>query len=288
MTDKSPLLQAIYWMAGAIFSFSMMAIAVRELSGRFDPFQILFFRSLVGVVILGVVLMRTNPALFRTRRPLDHLLRHSIHFFAQVLWVVGIALLPLAQVFAVEFTSPIWGSIFAVLLLRERMSTGRIAAIIGGFIGILIILRPGMLPIDQGVLAVLGAALGFGLVNVLTKRLTSFDPVLTIVFWMCAVQALMGLPFSLWNWVQPAWSDVPWLLGIGVCGLSAHYCLSKALSLADAVIVLPMEFLRLPLIAIVAFFAYQEAIDPWTMIGGAVIFAGIYFNLRRETSAAKS
>jgi drug/metabolite transporter (DMT)-like permease len=269
-------------MGGAILSFCAMAVSVRELSGAHDPFQILLFRSVFGVLVLGLVVARLGPGLLRSPQWRWHAVRHGVHFAAQAGWVYSLALLPLAQVFAIEFTSPVWGSILAVLLLGERLSRGRLLALLAGFAGILVILRPGLGALPPAALVMLAAAAGFGFVNVLTKRLTRTDRPVTILFWMCAVQALLALPPSLVHWTTPALAEAPWLILVGLCGLSAHYCLNKALSLADALVVLPMEFLRLPVIALAGLALYGERLDPWALAGGGIIAAGVWLNLRGE------
>ena len=270
-------------MGGAILSFCAMAVSVRELSGAHDPFQILFFRSILGVAVLGLVVVRLGPGLLRTPQWGWHAIRHSVHFAAQAGWVYSLALLPLAQVFAIEFTSPVWGSILAVLLLGERLGRGRLLALMAGFAGILVILRPGLDALPPAALVMLASAVGFGFINVLTKRLTRTDAPVTILFWMCTAQAMLALPLSLPNWSAPALADTPWLILVGLCGLSAHYCLNKALSLADAMVVLPMEFLRLPVIALAGLVLYREPLDPWVLAGGGIIATGIWLNLRGET-----
>jgi drug/metabolite transporter (DMT)-like permease len=269
-------------MGGAILSFCAMAVSVRELSGAHDPFQILFFRSLFGVLVLGLVVMRLGPGLLRSPQWGWHAIRHSVHFAAQAGWVYSLALLPLAQVFAIEFTSPVWGSILAVLLLGERFNRGRLLALLAGFAGILVILRPGLDALPPAALVMLASAAGFGFINVLTKRLTRTDRPVTILFWMCASQTLLALPPSLVHWTTPALAEAPWLVLVGLCGLSAHYCLNKGLSLADALVVLPMEFLRLPVIALAGLALYQEPLDPWVLAGGGIIASGVWFNLRGE------
>jgi drug/metabolite transporter (DMT)-like permease len=269
-------------MGGAILSFCAMAVSIRELSGAHDPFQILFFRSILGVLVLGLVVARFGPGLLRSSQWRWHAVRHSVHFAAQAGWVYSLARLPLAQVFAIEFTSPVWGSILAVLLLGERFSRGRLLALFAGFVGILVILRPGLDVLPPAALVMLASAAGFGFINVLTKRLTRTDRPVTILFWMCASQTLLALPPSLVHWTTPALAETPWLVLVGLCGLSAHYCLNQGLALADALVVLPMEFLRLPVIALTGLALYQEPLDPWVLAGGGIIAAGIWLNLRGE------
>ncbi len=142
MRPNEPL-KAIVWMVGALASFLVMAVSVRELSAGMHAFEMLFIRSVIGVAILSAVLSVRGWGQVRTRRLGGHLLRNLIHFAGQTLWIFGIALLPLATVAAIEFTTPIWGIFLAVLFLGERMNRGRWVALAAGIAGILVILRPG-------------------------------------------------------------------------------------------------------------------------------------------------
>lgn len=267
-------------------SFSIMAVAARELSATMSPFQILLMRNLFGLAFIGLFIVGADPAVLRSCQPAMQLLRHSVHFVGQVLWILAIAWLPLAIVFAVEFTSPIWGALTAVLLLGERLNRSRQLAMALGFIGVLIIVRPGVGAFDPAILAVLAAALSFGITNAMTKKLLATDRPWGILFWMCAVQTLLCLPFAIPLWAPLTWAQSPAIAGAAVAGLSAHYCLTRALDAADAVVVLPMDFARLPMIAGIGLVLYGEPIDPWTFAGAAVVFFGIWLNLRGDARQA--
>lgn len=261
-------------------SFCIMAVAARELSATMSPFQILLLRNLFGIAFIGLLIARADPAVLRSAQPGLQVLRHSVHFVGQVLWILAIAWLPLAIVFAVEFTSPIWGALTAVLLLGERLNRGRQLAMALGFIGVLIIVRPGVDAVDPAIFAILAAALFFGVTNAMTKKLLATDRPWGILFWMCLVQTLLCLPFAIPLWSPLAWTEAPAIAGVAVAGLTAHYCLNRALAAADAVVVLPMDFARLPMIAAIGLVLYGEPIQPWTFVGAAVVFSGIWLNLR--------
>ncbi|GBD42830.1 Riboflavin transporter [bacterium HR40] len=283
--DLGPLLRATLWMLFSLAALGAMAVGVRELSDTLGPFEILFVRSVIGVAVVALVVTRTaGPAALRSRQWGWQVFRHSVHFAAQVGWIVAIAELALAEVFAIEFTSPVWGALLAVLLLGERPTGARLFALACGLVGMLLVVRPGFVPVGLPTVAIVLAAIGFGFANVATKRLVATDHPLAIVFWMCATQALLALPPTLVVWVAPTFADLPWLLFVGLCGLGAHYALSRALQLADALFVLPIDFLRLPLIALVGFFVYGERLDPWTLGGGALIVAGVWGQLWWERS----
>ena len=270
-------------MAGALTSFMVMAVAVRELSGAMSAFQMLFVRSGLGLAFLVVVLSATGWGQVRTQRLTGHVFRNLAHFTGQVLWIVGIKLLPLATVFAIEFTTPIWGAILAVLFLGERMNQGRWIALGGGFIGILVILRPGIGQFDPDLLIMIGCALFFGITTVITKWLTRTEGAPTILFYMTLMQMLFGLAVSVFDWAPVALHNWPWLVLLAITGLSAHYCIVRALGYADATVVMPMDFLRLPVIAVLGFVVYAEPLDLVTLIGAVLIFAGNYYSIRRES-----
>jgi drug/metabolite transporter (DMT)-like permease len=279
------MLRAALWMSGALLSFTAMAISGRVLSVELTTFQILFFRSLVGLVVIGAVVHRAGGTVLRTKTPLTHLVRNLAHFGGQYGWFYGIAHIPLAQVFAIEFTMPIWTALLAVPVLGERLSRARMLAIAMGFAGILIILRPGAGSISVAALAVLGAAFAYAISHVFTKRLSATDSALAILFYMTAIQLPLGLLPALPGWKWPSAASWPWVALVALGALSAHYCLTRALRLADATAVIPMDFLRLPLIALVGFAFYHEALEPAVILGAVVVFAGSYINLKSASVA---
>jgi len=276
-------LRGALWMGGTLLSFSLMAIAVRELSRTMGSFEILFLRSAVSLVIVCALLPRFGLAPLRTQRFGLHLLRNSFHFAGQFCWVYAIALLPLATVFAIEFTMPVWTAVLATLFLGERLNRGRIVMLAAGIAGILVILRPGAVEVSPAALVMLAGAFAYGATMVATKRLAGTEPALAILFYMSLVQVPMGLIPALATWVTPALADVPWIIATGACGLTAHYCMTRAFRIADATLVVPIDFLRLPLIAIVGAFLYGEPVEAATFIGAAMIFAGTYYSIRRES-----
>jgi drug/metabolite transporter (DMT)-like permease len=277
-----PILKATFWMGGALLSFMTIAVAGRELSTDYGTFQILFYRSVIGLVILLLLLWRTGFAQIRTEHLGLHVIRNSFHFAGQAAWFYGIAVISLAEVFAIEFTTPIWTALLASLLLGEKLTWNRILAIAMGFVGILIILRPGLVSLTTPALIVLAGAFGFAVTATLTKKLTRDTTALAILFYMALIQLPMSLVPSLINWQPPTWQAAPALIAVGVTALTAHFCIVKAFQNADATVVVPMDFLRVPLIAVVGFIFYAEAFDPWVLVGAVVIFSGNLINLLTE------
>ena len=283
----TPVIQAVFWMTGTLLSFTLMAVAVREISGEIHSFQIMLFRSLGALVILLPIAVMPGRHVWRTTRIGTQFGRNLVHFVAQLGWITGIGLLPLAEVFAIEFTTPIWATILAVLFLGERLNRGRIIALLFGFTGILVILRPGLTVIEPGAFAVLGAAVGFAITLTLTKFLTRTDSPLTILLYMSVIQLPLGLILVAFEWTTPTLLQLFWLMVIGFVGLSAHYCTARALSLADQTIVVPMDFMRLPLIVLVGFALYSESAELLVLAGAGLIFAGNYYSIFRENRRKK-
>ncbi len=285
-SDASPF-KAIAWMVGALTSFAMMAVSVRELTGEMHAFQMLFIRSTLGMLILLPIVSRNTRSggwrQIRLAHLRGHALRNVIHFTGQVLWILGIGLLPLATVSAIEFTSPLWGGLLALLFLGERLNRGRLAAFTLGFIGILVIVRPGLIEVGEGVVIMLLCAFFFGATGAVTKWLTRRETALAIIFFMVVMQAVFGAVASIFVWQPVTMTHVPWLALMAVTGLTAHFCLTSALAEADATFIMPLEFLRLPLVTVIGYLLYAEAFEPAILLGALIIFSGNYASLHYET-----
>jgi len=275
-------LKAALWMLGAIASFSAMAVAGRAVSHALDTFEIMTYRSLVGIVVLWVILTLNGQWRQVTRRSLGtHVIRNAAHFTGQNLWFYAVTAIPLAQVFALEFTSPIWVVLLSPLILGEPLTRLRLMSVLAGFMGILIVSRPSPDTISPGLIAAASSAVFFALSVMYTRLLTRTETVLCIMFWLTLMQAVFGIIFSAWDgdMVAPSAQTLPWLVLIGFAGLLAHYCLTSALAIAPATVVVPIDFVRLPTIAIVGMLLYGEALDAWVFVGAAVIFAANYANI---------
>jgi drug/metabolite transporter (DMT)-like permease len=281
-TNQNHAVLAAFWMSGTLVSFMAMAIGGRELSAQLSTFQILFFRSIIGCLIVGIFLGCSNWRQILTKQLQVHLLRNIAHFGGQFGWFYGIALIPLAEVFALEFTVPVWTAVLATLLLREQITRARVGAIILGVLGVFLILRPGLAVISPASLAVLGSAFCYALSHTLTRRLALVDTPLTILFYMTVTQLPLGFVASIFNWMTPSLAMLPWIIVVGVAALSGHYCMARALAIADAIVVVPMDFLRLPLIAAVGFLFYGESLDWFVLAGGVVMFTGNFLNIQAE------
>ncbi len=281
-TARSHAVIAALWMSGTLVSFLAMAIGGRQLSGQLTTFQILFLRSAIGLLIIGFMLWRRNWTQIYTKHFKTHAIRNIAHFGGQFGWFYGIAVIPLAEVFALEFTVPVWTAVLATILLGEQITRARLTAITFGVMGVFLILRPGIAVVNPASLAVLGGALGYALSHTLTRKLALVDTPLTILFYMTLIQLPLGFVTSIFDWTTPSAAMWPWILVVGVTALSGHYCMARALALADAIYVVPLDFLRLPLIAAVGFAFYGEPLDWLVLAGGALMFAGNLVNILAE------
>ena len=277
------------WMLGALISFSFMAVGARELSGELSTFQILFFRSLIGLVIVSAVILGLRDhGLFASSRKGLHGFRNLFHFAGQYGWFLGLGLLPLAEVFALEFTMPIWVVIIASLFLNEALSIKKIVAIVLGMAGVLLIVRPGIEIIDAASFIVLAAALFYAVSHTVTKSLSSTDKPLTIVFYMCLIQLPIAWILALPGWIWPNNIEWLWLTIVGLTALTAHFCMTKAMQHAEVGTVVVLDFFRLPLIAIVGVMVYGETFDIALIAGGALMLLGNMINHYRTPTEVKS
>lgn len=281
----SDTLRACLWMIGAIASFTAMAVAGRQVSLTLDTFEIMLYRSLLGVAIVTGVgaVAGTLHQIDRRNLPL-HGIRNLAHFTGQNLWFYAVASIPLAQVFSLEFTAPIWVLLLSPLLLGERMTRqGAIAALVG-FLGILLITQPGSAPITPGLMAAACCSIFFALSAIFTRKLTRNHSITCILFYLAVMQSGLGLICAGWDGdvALPDPLTAPWLVLIGCAGLLAHFCLTTALSLAPASTVMPIDFARLPVIAIIGVLFYDESISAALAVGAVLIVAGNWLNLRNH------
>jgi drug/metabolite transporter (DMT)-like permease len=288
---QGSFVMVVIWMAGTLLSFSAIAVSIRALHGTLTLFEILALRNVGGLIILAAVMVLAPDPGQRIRpdQPLVHVVRNSIHFVAQALWAYGLTVLPLATVFAIEFTTPTWVAIFAVFFLGERMTAPRVTALVLGFVGVVVILRPGLDSFRPEALVVALAAVGFGVQQTTTKFLTATNSTWTIMLWMNVIQlplnlvanAVIGEPV----WFAPKLDLAQWLplVGIMVCGFTAHYCLTNAFRNGDAIVVTPIDFLRVPLIGLVGWLFYNERPDVAVLVGAAIVVAGVLINIYAES-----
>jgi drug/metabolite transporter (DMT)-like permease len=274
-------------MAGWLALMLIVTVAGREAMRDLNVFQVMEIRSVLGLLMLYPwVRINGGLAAMRTSRPLQHVARNLIHYAGQLGWFFALTLIPLGQVVSIEFTMPIWTAILAASFLGERMTTGKVLAIVLGIVGVVVIVRPETGDINPGQLIALAAAVGFGISIAMMKSLTRTEKTITIIFWMLAIQSAAGFLPSLYVWRSPSAYAWGWMAVIAFCGTFSHYCMARAMLHADATVVLPMDFLRVPLTAAVGWLIYSERLDMFTVLGAALILTGNLLNLRAVNPVA--
>jgi drug/metabolite transporter (DMT)-like permease len=278
-------------MTGALLSFSAMAVSIRVLADTLTVMEILAVRAGLGLIVMaGLAAVRADlRALIVTPRIALHLLRNTVHLGGQYLWAMSLLLLPLATVFSLEFTTPAWTLLLAVPVLGERMTASRIGAVAFGLLGVLVIVRPGLATFQPAALLVLSAAVCFAVTLTLTKKLTRTDSTFAIIFWMNLIQTPLALvPSDPLFALKLSGGQVLAALVVGASGLASHYCLTNAFRAGDASVVVPLDFMRIPLIAVVGWWLYGERLDALVFVGAGLIITGILWNLRSEAARSSA
>lgn len=278
--------KAVAYMTGAIGSFSAMAVAGREVSFELDTFEIMMYRSFVGIAVVLSLGWYFSTLGQITRRHLGtHFTRNLAHFTGQNLWFYAVTVIPLTQLFALEFTNPLWVLLLSPMVLGERLTRMRVVAAVMGFAGILVITRPWEFGISFGVTTAALSAVAFAWTTLMTKKLTRTVSVTCVLFYLTVMQAVFGVICAGYDGdiAVPSLTALPYVMVIALCGLLAHFCITSALALAPATVVIPVDFARLPVIAVIGMLAYGEALDIMVLAGAILIFVGNYSNILHET-----
>ena len=283
------IVRVVLWMTGALLSFSAMAVSVRVLAAKLGVMEILALRAGLGLLVMATLagLPADLRATINCRHIRLHLFRNTVHVGSSYLWAMSLLLIPLAMTFALEFTTPAWTLLLAAPILGERLTASRIGAVVLGLLGVLVILRPGLATFQPGALLALMAAFGLAVTLIATKKLTRTDSTFAILFWMMLIQLPIALvasePLFVTKLTQ---AQAPAIIGIGVSGLASHYCLTNAFRAGDAGVVVPLDFMRIPLIAVIGWWLYGESLDVFVFLGAGLIVTGILWNLRSEATRA--
>ncbi|MBP1843630.1 drug/metabolite transporter (DMT)-like permease [Rhizobium petrolearium] len=285
MENSPSTMKAAAWMMASIALLLLMAVSGRAITREVDVFQVMEMRSIIAFfMLLPLVYREGGFRAMRTSILPSHIGRNVAHYIGQFAWLMGLTLIPMAQVIAIEFTAPIWAALMAAAFLGEKLTWRKGVAILFGLGGVVLIVRPGAAPLNPGHLIVLGAAFVFAISFIATKILTLSDSPTKIIFWMLIIQSVVGFIPALEVWVWPSAAIWPWIFLIAFSGTFAHFCMAKALTHAEATVAMPMDYLRVPLSALLGYLLYAEAIDGLTAIGAGLILAGNLFNLRRPNA----
>ncbi len=273
------------WMTLAAASFVAMSWSIRALA-PIGASEIVFFRSLFGLLIILPVVGVSLRALLRPKWPKFYLLRGGLSYLAMLTWFYPLQVLVLADAVALQFTLPLFTILFAIVILRERVGPRRWVATIIGFLGALLIIRPGFAEVDLAMVLVLVSAALYASANMVVKTLSGRERPGIIVFYLHLVTLPLALVGAIPYWIWPTWEDAPWIAVLAFSASAAHFCFTKSMSTSDVSIVMPFDYLRLPLIALVGYFAYDQRASMWTWVGAAIIAGASLYILKREAELA--
>ena len=276
------------WMVLAGFSFTAMLVCVRYLDGRYPSVEVVFFRALAGLVFVLPPLLKHGLVGLRTKSILMHVSRASFSMFAMVAYYYGVAYVPLADATTYSFIIPLFVTLGAVLFLREKVDAQRWAATVCGFIGVMVVLRPGYAAVTLPVLVMLLSVLFYAGAWISMKFLTRTDSASVIVFYQNVMIVSLALIPTLFLGTVPTLEDFAVLMTVGLTGSYAHYCQARSFGEADASAVMPFDFLRLPFSVLCAWFLFAEATDWWTWVGAVIIFGATYYSTWHETRVARA
>ncbi len=271
------------WMALTAFCFAAMFASVRVLSENFDAFEILFFRTLVGLALIAPFVLRGGVGPLKTKRVAMHLGRALFTYVGIMASIYAVAHAPLTEVTAIMFLTPIFAMLAAAAILREVVGVTRWLATVAGFAGALVIIRPGFSEVNLATLAMVVSSMGFAGEWISVKSLTRTEDARRVVFYIHALLLPLSAAPAFFQWTQPAWSDAPALFSVGFFTVAAVYCQARTFAAAEASAVIPFDFLRLPFAALLAYMLFGEVAEAWIWIGAAIIFASGWYVLHRQT-----
>ncbi len=280
--------RAALLMTAAMALFAAMAVLVRAASETLPTLEVVFFRVFFGLLAFAPLIARRGPALLRTRRIGAHAARAAIGAVAMTSGFLALALIPIAEATALGFTAPLFATLGAVLALGERIRAHRIAALGIGFVGALVVLRPGFEAVSLGAALALLSALAIAVSTLIVKRLIETEPAEAVAIWLMVLMTPLTLVPALFVWVWPTPSELLLLGALAACGSAAHLCWTRAWTLAEIGALQPLEFLKLPLTAAAGWALFGETPGLAVWLGGALIFAGAAYIAHREARAPGS
>ena len=269
------------WMIAAAAALTAMAVCIRYLPA-YSVLLMIFLRNVINLVLMAPSMIRQGKSMIVTQRLGTHALRNLFLYSGNVAWFYGVTSIALADVASLQFTSPLFTAIVAAAFLGEKIGGHRMVAILVGFAGALIIIRPGMIPINLGTVMILIAAFLYSCAHVVTKRLSDTESGSTVVFYMSVTILVYSAIPAFFVWQTPAWADMPAMIGLGITGYATHYCITRSLAVGDASFVIAFDFMRLPFSALLGWLLFREMLDTWTVAGALIIFAAGYYSTMRE------
>lgn len=285
LSKLPPIGQAMLWMMLSAASGGLMNVLIRVAAAELDPIEIVFFRNLFALAVMLPFMLRVGRDGLRTTKIGFYMLRAAVAFVSMITWFIGIAAVPLATATALNFTAPLFATVLAALVLRERVRARRWTAIAIGLLGVVVILRP-FGPADGNMLIILLSAATAAMGSITVKFLSRTESAATIVSYMVLYLTPMSLIPALFVWSWPSWPMLGALALLGLFGVLSHLAVARALTVVDASATAPFEFIRMPYAALLGYLCFSERPDAWTWTGGGIIIASALYVAHREARLA--
>lgn len=282
-----PITRAAFWVISSGFCATFMNVIVREAAQELHPFEITFFRCVFGFVVLVPFILKAGPGAFKTRKSLFYTLRGAVSLVSMLAWFYGVTLVSLSTATALNFTSPLFATMGAALVLGETVRLRRWTALAVGFVGVIVILRPTPAGLDPNALIIVFSALTGGMNVVTVKFLARTESPTTIVTYLMIYLTPLSLLPALFVWQWPSLTAFGWLLVLGALGTAAHLTTVRGYGLVDASACAPFEFLRLPFAAFLGYTIFHEVTDLWTWLGAVTIAGAAIYVAHREAKLAR-
>jgi drug/metabolite transporter (DMT)-like permease len=283
--------QGIALMIIATICFTSMQTAIRivaeDAANPLHPLEIVFLRNVFGVIALAPVFVRSGLLVFRTRRLKLHFTRALVQSTGMMSFFVGLTLIPFSEVTALSFSAPLFATVFAVLVMGERVRARRISALVIGFAGVLVVIQPGAGTLSVGALLILGSSFTWAIAMTMIKSLSRTESSVTTTLYAGLFMALITFPPAYYVWIDPSLVQFAWLLGIGISGTVGHVAFAQAFKLAEMSAVLPLDFLRLVWASTYGFLLFGEIPSLASWSGGLIIFASASYIAFRESRLAR-
>ena len=284
---KNKLIAVALLALGATFFGSFMGAGVKLLSDDLHPIVICFYRSLMGLILITPFVVRNNFKALQTQNMRLQIFRASINVISMICWFSAIGMMHFEKATALGFTTPLFTTVLAVIVLGEVIRFHRTAALLLGFIGIIIIIRPGYVPFEFGTVLMLIASFSFSFVLIFVKKLSATDSSLTIIFYHLLYMTPVFFILSLFYWENINLYQLIVFTLMGASGLLSHWCLAQAFKMSDTTFVMPLQFTKLIWASLIGLFIFAEQPDIWTWIGGIIIFISVVYITFREAFKKK-
>ncbi len=286
MVNNKSLYVIILSISATMFG-ALMASSVKYLSNDLHPIIICFYRCLMGLILISPFIIKNNFRALKSKNIKLQFSRVIINIFSMIFWFSAIGIMQFEKAAALGFTTPLFTTILAIIILKEKIRFHRTAALLIGFLGIIIIVRPGYVPLELGAVFILASALSFSFVLIIIKKLSAIDSSQTIIFYHLLLSTPVFFILSLFYWETVNLNQLLIFTLMGASGLLSHWCLTQAFKLSDTTFVMPLQFTKLIWASLIGFFIFTERPDMWTWFGGVIIFISVVYIAYREAFKKK-